>query len=337
MEIREGIKFPFPYIAFGTPCRSKLNMKRLLLASSFALAASAAAAQPSVSPILAPLELEQLRESANVRVIDIRPPADYSKSHIPGAVSAPYAAWRGPAHSPGQLPELTQLTKLVQSLGVDETTHAVVVSTGETTTDFGAAARVYWTLKYLGLERLSVLNGGMQSWAAANLPQGHKPAQIQPNQYEPVLNEDILATRSDILDQIDNPKARLVDARPTAFFEGKTKAPTAAVPGTIRNAVNIEHSVWFKPGTNEVVSAGEAKRIAAERFPELADDTIAFCNTGHWAATDWFALSELAGLPNVRMYPESLAEWTNTAEALPMDNTPSRSSQLLEKLKNVIN
>src|SRR5690606_16880161 len=192
---------------------------------------------------------------------------------------------------------------------------------------------------------------------------------------EPMLNENILASRNDVLQQIDNPNARLVDARPTAFFEGKTKAPTASTPGTIRNAVNIEHSVWFKPGTNEVVSPEEAKKIAAPRFrpgfiriavnmehsvwfkpgtnevvypeeakkiaaarcPELVDDTIAFCNTGHWAATDWFALSELAGLPNVRMYPESLAEWTNTTEALPMDNTPGRGTQLLEKLKNVLN
>lgn len=312
-------------------------MKRLLLATSLALAASAATAHADVTPLLAPQELEQLRTTADLRVIDIRPEADYAQNHIPGAISAPYSAWRGPAHNPGQLPELTQLAKLVQSLGLDETTHAVVVSTGETTTDFGAAARVYWTLKYLGLERLSVLNGGMQSWAAAGLPQGKESVQVKPTLYEPVLNENILASQSDILGQIDNPKARLVDARPSNFFEGKTKAPTAAVPGTIRNAVNIEHSVWFKPGTNEIVSAEEAKKIAAERFPEQAVDTIAFCNTGHWAATDWFALSELAGLPNVRMYPESLAEWTNSDEALPMDNTPRRGSQLLEKLKNVIN
>lgn len=312
-------------------------MKRISFATSLVLAASAAVANPNVSPLVSPAELDQLRQAPHVRVIDIRPPADYTKNHIPGAASAPYVAWRGPAHNPGQLPQLTQLAKLVQSLGLDENIHAVVVSTGENTTDFGAAARVYWTLKYLGLQKLSVLNGGMQSWAAAGLPQGQEVPAISPSRYEPVVNENILATRSDVITQIDNPKARLVDARPAAFFEGRTKAPTAAVPGTIRNAVNIEHSTWFKPGTNEVVSAEEAKKIAAERFPELADDTIAFCNTGHWAATDWFALSELAGIPNVRMYPESLADWTNTAEALPMDNTPSRGTQLLEKLKNVIN
>lgn len=312
-------------------------MKRLLIATSVLLAATASSAFASVSPIVAPQELDALRGGTAVRVIDIRPEAAYAANHIPGAVSAPYAQWRGPADNPGKLPALTSLARLVQQLGLDANTHAVVVSTGENTTDFGAAARVYWTLKYLGLQNLSVLNGGMQSWQAAGLPQDRTQPQVAASGYEPSLNPDILATQSDILAQIDNPRARLVDARPTAFFEGKTKAPTASTPGTIRNAVNIEHSVWFKPGTNEVVSAEQARAIAADRFPELVDDTIAFCNTGHWAATDWFALSELAGIPNVRMYPESLAEWTNTADALPMDNTPGRGSQLLDKLKGVFN
>src|SRR5690606_34558570 len=253
-------------------------MMRFLLTTSLLLAAFSAPAMADVSPILSASQLNELRDAPSVRVIDIRPEPDYAKNHIPGAVSAPYAAWRGPANNPGKLPEVTTLAKLVQQLGLDRDTHAVVVSTGDTTTDFGAAARVYWTLKYLGLERLSVLNGGMQAWSAAELPLTQDRPQVAASTYEPALNLDILATQSDVLAQIDNPKARLVDARPTAFFEGKTKAPTASTPGTIRNAVNIAHSVWFKPDSTEIVSAEEARRIAAERFPELVDDTIAFCN-----------------------------------------------------------
>lgn len=38
--------------------------------------------------------------------------------------------------------------------------------------------------------------------------------------------------------------------------------------------------------------------------------TIAFCNTGHWAATDWFVLSELAGFEEVALYDGSMAEWS---------------------------
>lgn len=312
-------------------------MKRFLFATTLLLATASPLAVAAVNPVVAPQELEQLRADASVRVIDIRPQDVYAKNHIPGAVSAPYASWRGPADNPGKLPELTTLARLVQQLGLSDDTHAVVVSSGDTTTDFGAAARVYWTLKYLGLQNLSVLNGGMQSWQAAGLPQDQQQVQVAASNFEPRLNSAILATQTDVLEQVDNPKARLVDARPTAFFLGETKAPTASIPGTIRGAVNIEHSVWFKPGSTEIVSAEEAKAIAAERFPDLVDDTIAFCNTGHWAATDWFALSELAGVPNVRMYPESLAEWTNTANALPMDNTPGRGAQLLSKFKSLLN
>ena len=312
-------------------------MKRLLFLTGTLLLAAVSPAFADVLPIVSPQELAALQKTPAVRVIDIRPEADYAKNHIPGAASAPYASWRGPAGNPGKLPEVTQLAALVQSLGLDESTHAVVVSTGADTTDFGAAARVYWTLKYLGLEKLSVLNGGMKSWQAAGLSLSQARPEITASRYEPKLNKNILATQSDILAQIDNPNARLVDARPPAFFAGEVKAPTASTPGTIRNAVNIAHSVWFKPDSTEIVSPAEAKTIAAGHFPELADDTIAFCNTGHWAATDWFALSELAGLPNVRMYPESMAEWTNTPAVMPMDNTPSRGTQLLNRLKGVFN
>ena len=102
-----------------------------------------------------------------VRVIDIRDPKSYAAAHIPGAVNAPYGSWRGPASSPGELPELARLTAQVRRLGLTPATRAVVVSSGADATDFGAAARVYWTLKVLGLKELSVLNGGVKAWAAA--------------------------------------------------------------------------------------------------------------------------------------------------------------------------
>jgi rhodanese-related sulfurtransferase len=131
----------------------------------FALSVSAA------SPLITPADLQPLVASAAVRVIDIRDPKSYAAAHIPGALNAPYGSWRGPASSPGELPELAKLTAQVQRLGLTPATRTVVVSSGADATDFGAAARVYWTLKVLGLKELSVLNGGVKAWAAAGLPQ----------------------------------------------------------------------------------------------------------------------------------------------------------------------
>jgi len=286
------------------------------------------------APLLSPAELAPLLNSPAVTVIDIRSADDFAQGHIPGAYSAPYSAWRGPAQSPGTLPPLESLTEQVRQLGLAPERHAVVVSSGANVSDFGAAARVYWTLKYLGLTQLSILNGGMQAWQQAQQPlsQDATPAPV-PSHYAPQLNDAILATQPEVLASIDSPNVKLIDARPKAFYEGETKAPTAAIAGTIRGALNIEHSIWFTPGSNQIVSPAQARTLVAEKFPELSGDSIAFCNTGHWAATDWFALSELAGLPNIRMYPESLAQWTHAEPALPMDHTPGRASQLSDRLK----
>ena len=139
-------------------------MKSLVLAAGLLWAGvGTMAAQPLLSP--AELAAAQQATPAPV-VIDIRDPKLYATGHIPGALNAPYGKWRGPASNPGELPDISKLSTLVQSLGLTPTTHAVVVSTGADTTDFGAMARVYWTLKTLGLsedmtvdEFLKLVNG----------------------------------------------------------------------------------------------------------------------------------------------------------------------------------
>src|SRR5690606_23674184 len=157
----------------------------------------------------------------------IRPPDAYAAGHIPGAVSAPYGQWRGSADNPGELPPVSRLTEIVRGLGVEENTHAVVVSSGADATDFGASARVYWTLKYLGLKQLSILNGGLKAWADAGLPQDQATPAVTPSAFEARLDDSLIATKEQIAAQLDNPRVQLVDARPLDFYLGKTKAPTA--------------------------------------------------------------------------------------------------------------
>ena len=49
-------------------------------------------------------------------------------------------------------------------------------------------------------------------------------------------------------------------------------------------------------------------------------DNIVFCNTGHWASTTWFVLSEVLELPNVKNYDGSMVEWTSDLSR-PLENT----------------
>jgi thiosulfate/3-mercaptopyruvate sulfurtransferase len=301
-------------------------LRSLLLGTASLLTASATLAAP---PLLAPAELNALLKSPAVRVIDIRDPKAYADKRIPGAVSAPYGEWRGPAANPGELPELPKLTALVQRLGLTPATHAVVVSSGADTTDFGAAARVYWTLKVLGLKELSVLNGGVKAWTQANLPQDAVAVNVAASNFAPTVDKSLIATRDEVKAQIETGKGRLVDSRPADFFNGDTRHQAAKLPGTLKGAVNLEHSRWFAPGTSNLAAPEEIRRIAATLPAASADaDTVSFCNTGHWAATNWFALSEVAGQKNVKLYAGSMVEWTQSPLAALMDNIPSRAKQL---------
>jgi thiosulfate/3-mercaptopyruvate sulfurtransferase len=282
----------------------------------------------AAQPLLSPAELLTMLDDQNVRVIDVRDAKSYAANHIPGAVNAPYGQWRGPASNPGELPTLPKLTTLVQSLGLTQTTHAVVVSSGANATDFGASARVYWTLKVLGLTELSVLNGGVKGWAAAALTQNGDAVKVGASSYQPQFDNSLIASKEEMIKRVKAGDSLLIDARPPSFFNGDTRSSSAKVPGTLPNAVNLPHDKWFLAGSSSFVSTAQAKQISAASLIDPAKETVSFCNTGHWAATNWFAMSEVLGQKNVKLYPGSMTEWTQDENGLPMANVPNRGKQL---------
>lgn len=306
-----------------------MNIRSILSALASAVAAFTVHA---AQPLLTPDQLEDRLSDPRTRVIDIREPKFFPSGHVPGAVSAPYAQWRGPASNPGELPDLPKLTTLVQSLGLQANSHAVIVSNGTDATDFGAAARVYWTLKVLGIKDLSILNGGYRAWVAAGQEIRQGASEVARSDFKPTVDRSQIATRDEVAQAIEAQKAVLVDARPASFFRGETRHAGAKLAGTLPGAANLSHDRWFKPGTASFVSKDDAQSIAAALKLEPGRDTLSFCNTGHWAATNWFALSEVLGQPNVKLYAGSMVDWTSSPKALPVEG-PGRVGQLLVDMR----
>jgi thiosulfate/3-mercaptopyruvate sulfurtransferase len=304
-------------------------MKRFALLLVALVSFSAHANQPLITPNA----LESKLQDANLRILDIRSPKSYAENHIPGSLSAPYGKWRGPKENPGEFPPLTKLTELVQSLGLTPQNHIIVTSSGADETDFGAAARVYWTLKVLGLENLSILNGGIKSWVEAKLPLNNQPVSITKSNYEPKINLALITTKEQLLKKSADGSARLIDARPSAFYSGDTRHQAAKVPGTLKGASNIEHSKWFNEKSPTFISKDAAQKVAAEENLNADDEVVSFCNTGHWAATNWFAMSEVLGKKNVSMYAGSMVDFTKDGDTSKMENVPSRGKQLWIDLK----
>jgi len=310
---------------------------RLAASLALALVLAAPAAAADEQPLVSAAWLNGHQRDANLVVLDIRSAIDSSKpetfaqGHIPGAVHSDYdkAGWRVTRNNvPFMVPTTPELEKLIGDLGIDESSHVVVVPAGVNVLDFGSAARTYWTLKYAGVDNVSILDGGLAAWKAAGyaLDSGaHAPS---PAIFTAIINNNILALAPDVEKIEQNGGATLVDARPVSFFLGKEKAPASAAYGHIPGALNIDSAQFYDPATNRLKPKAELAAIAGE-LP--AGATVAYCNTGHWAATDWFVLHELLGHKQARLYAGSMVEWTSNASR-PIESARTKWDDLKKKL-----
>ncbi|TVR10283.1 MAG: sulfurtransferase [Salinarimonadaceae bacterium] len=286
----------------------------------------AAAETSRLAPLLSAAELVSVQATEQPLLLDIRQGQDsdgrslYAAGHVPGSVEAPYALWRGPPDDAGRMHDEAELTRLFRSLGVETDRPVVVIHQGRNESDFGSAARVYWTLKTGGVKHLSILNGGVAAWVADGRPLSTEATAPVPSDITVTIDPTWLATRELVLSVVEGEAdATLIDARPEAFYRGETAAPAAARPGTLPHAKIFTHSRWFDSGP-AIVNASAARRLVEENGLDNGDTIVSFCNTGHWAATNWFALSELGGIDNVKLYPESMVAWSQAG--LPMENVP---------------
>jgi len=294
-------------------------IRLLSLVALLLFAPSFAARAETVTPLVSTGWLKQHLQDPDVLVLDVRSAIDgggaeaYQKAHIPGAVHSDYdkAGWRVTrGNVPFMLPTLPELEKLIGELGIDEDTHVIVVPAGVHHTDFGAAARTYWTLKATGVSNVSILDGGTAAWQADGNTVESGPSKPSPKIFTATLNKALLAEAGEVQKIEQAGGATLIDARPASFFTGKERAPAAKAYGHIPGAVNVDSATFYDAKTNRLKPRAELASIAAT-LP--GGPAVTYCNTGHWAATDWFVLSELLGRTDVRLYYGSMVDWTSDA------------------------
>ena len=256
----------------------------------------------------------------DIVLIDLRNKIDggsydtYLEGHIPTAIHSDYLkdGWRvGRDDVVGLLPEASQFEALARRLGVSADSHVVLVPAGVGATDFGSSARAYWTFKVFGHQNVSILDGGFAAWKAAYPARvesgapvapaaGDFIASFQPQGYVSTADvKKIVAAESG---------ATLLDGRTKEQFLGDAKHPKAAAGGRIPGATLLFQELAYNTDTNRLKSPAELRGIYDGIDADLP--IVSYCNTGHWAATNWFVLSEVLGREDVRLYDGSMVEWT---------------------------
>lgn len=233
-------------------------------------------------------ELSKIIKNTNVVVIDARPAGDYAKTHIEGAINIPVAALNTNSPVEGTLKSPAQLADVFGKSGVAKNSKIVVYcKTGV------SAGYVYWVLKYLGADDVSILDGQMDAWFAARKPITKNPAKLAPVTFTPAVNAGIMVNKAQLKSKVNS--AVLVDARPKADYDA----------GRIGNAISI-------PSESLVVKSKMKPTAELAKMFSGVDknkEVIVYCKTGVNAGLVYFALKSLLKYPNVKVYEGGWVEW----------------------------
>jgi thiosulfate/3-mercaptopyruvate sulfurtransferase len=256
---------------------------------------------------------EHLKD-ANVRLaeVDYDPTANYNLGHIPGAV---LFDWRKDMNDPVARDILNkeQLEELLSKAGLNA--DSTLVMYGDFNNWFAAFA--FWILKYYGVDKVVLMNGGRKKWLAEDREITREAPNYSKTAFKVKGPDETIRTYLDAVKKdLGQSKSVLVDVRSPAEFTGEITAPPeypnehAQRGGHIPGAVNIPWSqAVSEDGTFK--SAVELRKLYEGRGVTVDKDVVTYCRIGERSSFTWFVLKYLLGYPNVKNYDGSWTEWGN--------------------------
>lgn len=232
----------------------------------------------------------------------------YAKGHIPGAqfihLDVDLSGAKDGRNGRHPLPEPAVFAAKMSACGVDDGCQVVAYDN-----EGGAfAARLWWLLRWLGHERVALLDGGLAAWRRLKLPLETTPPVVSATQFVPKAGVGATLGKEQVLGALGDPEVLILDARAPERFTGEQES-IDPVGGHIPGAVNRfffdnldDVGVYFK-------SADELRAdFAALLGSRQPADVIQQCGSGVTACHNILAM-EIAGLPGSKLYPGSWSEW----------------------------
>jgi thiosulfate/3-mercaptopyruvate sulfurtransferase len=245
----------------------------------------------------------------------------YAQSHLPGAVfahldddlSGPRTA--GSGRHP--LPARAKLAQRFREWGIGRGTQIVVYDAS----GGSYAARLWWLARWLGHDRVALLDGGLQAWQQHGFPVSAQPPQPPRGDFEAGTSLEPTVD-ADTAGRIGRDPGRLLlDARAPDRYAGLNETIDPAgghIPGAINRfwQTNLGADGRFKPAA---ALRAEFDALLAGRS---AAQTAVYCGSGVTACHDLLALSH-AGLAGAALYPDSWSGWiTDPRREVATGSTP---------------
>lgn len=232
---------------------------------------------------------------------------EYLDAHLPGArfFNIDAVADHG-SYLPHMLPSAAEFAAAAERLGIDNHTQVVVYDHN----GFMASARVWWTFRVFGHERVRVLDGGLARWKALGLPLETGPVTPAPRGgFHAVFHPGLVRSLDEVMAEMNDPAVQIVDARAPGRFAGTEPEPR---PGLRSGHIPGSRNLFFKRLVDEasqcLKSAAELEREFHATGVDLHHPVVATCGTGVTASVLALALYVL-GNEYAAVYDGSWTEW----------------------------
>ena len=231
----------------------------------------------------------------------------YARGHIPGALflhlDDDLSGVKDGRNGRHPLPDLADFAQRMSACGVDATTQVVAYDN-----EGGIfASRLWWMLRWLGHDKVAVLDGGLAGWKRSKRALEETVPVVVPRVFSP-QPQAVTVGVGQVLSSIQSQNMLIVDARSPERFRGENET-LDPVGGHIPGAVNRfyfdnldDDGCFFKP-VEELRAEFDA--LLAGR---PAEQVVQQCGSGVTACHNLLAM-ELAGLSGSRLYPGSWSEW----------------------------
>ena len=267
------------------------------------------------TPVAALVSVDDLATHPEWRVFDCRHDLRnteygrqaYARGHIPGALFlhldddlSGLADGRNGRHP---LPDVVQFARRMSVCGVDETTQVVAYDN-----EGGIfASRLWWMLRWIGHDRVAVLDGGLAGWRRSKRALEEPVPAVESRNFT-ARPQDMTVDAGQVLADLQSERMLLLDARSPERFRGENET-LDPVGGHIPGAVNRfyfenldDDGCFFKP-VAELRAEFDALLVGRP-----ATDVVQQCGSGVTACHNLLAM-ELAGLSGSKLYPGSWSEW----------------------------
>ncbi len=216
----------------------------------------------------------------------------------------------GSAPFPNTMPSAEQFQKEARNLGINTESIIVVYD------NLGLynSPRVWWMLKAMGHQHVSVLDGGLSAWVNEGNPTSENHAtDFGHGNFTASFNARAIVAMDKVKANISSKEFMLIDARSKGRFEGTAHEPREGLSsGHVQGSCNLPFQDVLENG---FMKSEEELRAIFDKLT-LGDKPLVFsCGSGLTACITLLA-AELV-LPNpLAMYDGSWTEWATLQETL---------------------